>query len=160
MILLCAVGAPWASAEPGMDRYTDPVNGWSIGYPVGWRVDGSDPAAVLIHDPENQALVSIRVMPTDLPLNAVANQMMAAQAPALQQKQLTWTVTGRQLITMPNGTPAVDIRGDLVPGGRSHQLYFVKGGRAFGIDAETYIPFWDKFSADFDRILLSFGLPA
>lgn len=143
-----------------MDRFVDPVNGWSISYPVGWRIDGSDPAVTQIRDPENQAQVGIRVVPTDLPLNAVVNQMLASQEQSLQEKGLTWTVSGRQLISLPNGTAAVDVRGDLLPGGRSHQLYAVRGGKAFVVNAETYIPFWDKFSADFDRILQSFALPA
>jgi len=148
-----------ASPVPGMDRYADPANGWSISYPVGWRVDGADPALVQIHDPENQARVAVRVAPTDLPLNAVANQILAAQEQYLLEKGLTWSQTSRQLISFPNGTPAVDVRGDILPGSRSHQLYFTKGGKAFVVNAETGTAVWDMFSADFSRILLSFAPP-
>ncbi len=160
--LLWAVAncAPGASAAPGMDTYVDPVNGWSISYPVGWRVDGADPAVVRIHDPGNQAQVGIRVAPTGLRLNAAVDQILASQEQYLRERQLTWALTSRQLITLPNGTAAVEVRGDLLPGGRSRQLYFARRDRAFGVNAETYIPFWDKFSADFDRILQSFAAPA
>ena len=143
-----------------MDRYADPVNGWSISYPMGWRVDGADPAFVQIRDPENQALVAVRVAPTDLPLNAVANQMLATHAQYLQEKGLTWAPSSRQLISFPNGTPAVDVRGDILPGGRSQQFYFLKGGRVFAVNAETAIALWAKFNADFSRILMSFAPPA
>lgn len=143
-----------------MDRYVDPVNGWSISYPVGWQVDGADPAVVRFRDPENQALVGVRVSPTDLPLNASVDQILASGEQYFQGNQLTWALTGRQLITLPNGTAAVDVRGDLLPGGRSHQLYVLRAGRVFAVNAETYITFWDKFRGDFDRILQSFAAPA
>lgn len=151
--------APPAAAAP-MDRYVDPVNGWSISYPAGWRIDGSDPAVTQIRDPENQALVGIRVASTNLPLNAIADQILDSQAQYLQEKGQTWALSSRQLISFPNGTPAVDVRGDLVPGGRSHQLFLLKGGRAFAVNAETSTALWGKFNADFDGILLSFTLPA
>ena len=152
--------APQATAAPGMDRFVDPANGWSISYPVGWRLDGSDPAVFQFHDPENQALVGVRVMPTDLPLNASVDQMLASYAQRLQEKQLTWAVSSRQLTSLPNGTTAVSVRGDLVPGGRSRQLYVVKGGKVFGVNAETYLPFWDKFAGNFEQMVESFRPPA
>ena len=143
-----------------MDRYVDPVNGWSIGYPLGWRVDGSDPAFVQIHDPGNRALVGVHVAPTDLPLNAAVNQMLAFEEQSQRQSGLTWVLSSRQLTSLPDGTPAIDVRVELVPGGMSHKLYVVKGGRVFGVNAETYLTLWDTFSADFDRILQSFTPPA
>jgi hypothetical protein len=149
-----------AAPAPGMDRYVDPVNGWSISYPFGWRVDGSDPASVKIRDPANQALVGIHVAPTDLPLNLAVNEMLASEAQTYSQNGLTWVLSSRQLISLPDGTTAVDIRGDLAPGGRSHQLYILRAGRLFAVNAETYLPFWDTFSADFGRILQSFTPPA
>lgn len=139
-----------------MDVYADPVNGWSISYPVGWQVDGSDPATVRVRDPENQALVAVRVVPSDLPLNAAANQLLASQQQYLAEKGLTWALVSRQLISFPNGTPAVDVRGDMLPGGRAHQIYLTDVGRAFGVSAETAAALWGKFSDDFDRILMSF----
>lgn len=157
--LLAAPSIP-AAPTPGMDRYLDPANGWSISYPPGWRVEGGDPALVQIRDPENQALVAVRVAATELPLNAAASQILAAQEQYLTDNGRTWAQTSRQLISYPNGTTAVDIRGDILPGGRSHQLYFLRGGRAFVVNAETTVELWDKFSADFARILLSFALPA
>ena len=148
-----------ATPNPGMDRYVDPVNGWSISYPVGWRVDGADPAVVQIRDPESQALVAIRVAPTDLPLNAAANQILAAREQDLLEQGLTWAPTSRQLISFPNGTTAVDVRGDILPGGRSHQLFFIRGGRVFVANAETNAALWDRYSPDFAGILLSFTPP-
>ena len=158
---LVSFAAPQATAAPppGMVRYTDPVNGWSISYPGGWLLNGADPALVQIRDPENQALVSIRVTSTDVPLNAVADQILASQEQYLLEKGLTWVRTGRQLITLPNGTTAVDIRGDILPGGRSHQLYVIRSGKAYALNAETNIDLWGKFSGDFDQILLSFAPP-
>jgi hypothetical protein len=149
-----------AAPSPGMDRYVDPVNGWSIGYPFGWRVDGSDPSFVQIHDPANQALVGIHVAPTDLPINAAVDQMLALGEESHRQSGLTWVVASRQLTSLPNGTPAIDVGVKIVPGGRSQQLYVVEGGKIFGVNAETYLPFWDTFSGDFDRILQSFTPPA
>lgn len=173
-VFLGAVGAaaPEASAAPfptsppipaapvaGMDFYADPVNGWSISYPVGWRVDGSNPALVQIRDPQNQALVRVQVIPTDAPLNGVVDQMLASQEQYLHNSGLTWKQSSRQLITLPNGTAAVDVRGELLPGGRSHQLYFIRSGKAFAVNAETTAALWDAFGGDFDRMLLSFTLP-
>lgn len=143
-----------------MDQYVDPVNGWSISYPLGWQVDGSDPAFVKIHDPAKQALVGIGVGPTDLPLNAAVDQMLVLAEQSQRQGGPTWKLSSRQLTALPDGTPAVDVRVELVPGGRSHQLYVVEEGRIFGVDAETYLTVWDTFSADFDRILQSFNPPA
>jgi hypothetical protein len=148
-----------AAPVPGMVRYADPVNGWSISYPGGWLLNAADPALVQIRDPENQALVSIRVTSTDLPLNAVADQILASQEQFLLEKGLTWVRTARQLIALPNGTAAVDVRGDILPDGKSHQLYIVRRGKAFAINAETNATLWDKFSGDFDRILQSFAAP-
>lgn len=156
---ITAPGAP-AAPIPGMDRYVDPANGWSISYPVGWRIDGADPALVQIRDPENQALVRIQVMPTGVSLNAAADQMLASQEQYLKASGLTWAPSSRQLISLPNGTAAVDVKGDLLPGGRSHQLYLIKGGRVFAVNAETSAALWDKFNGDFDRIMASFALPA
>lgn len=157
-----ATAAPFIPAAPipGMDRYVDPANGWSISYPVGWRVDGADPALVQIRDPENQALVRIQVMPTGSSLNAAADQILASQEQYLKASGLTWALSSRQLISLPNGTAAVDVKGDLLPGGRSHQLYLIKAGRVFAVNAETSAALWDKFSGDFDRIMASFALPA
>ena len=143
-----------------MDRYVDPVNGWSISYPAGWRVDGSNPAFVQIHDPQNQALVGIRVWSTDLPLNAVVDEMLASDQEYQAQNGVTNVVKGRQLGVLPNGNPYVDVRVAREPGGRSLQFYLVKGGKAFGINAETSVAAWDGFSADFGRILESFAPPA
>ena len=156
---LTAPGVP-AAPIPGMVRYVDPANGWSISYPTGWRVDGADPALVQIRDPENQALVRIQVMPTGVSLNAAADQMLASQEEYLKQSGLTWALSSRQLISLPNGTAAVDVKGDLLPGGRSHQLYTIKGGRVFAVNAETSAALWGKFNGDFDRIMASFALPA
>lgn len=156
---ITAPGAP-AAPIPGMDRYVDPANGWSISYPTGWRVDGADPALVQIRDPENQALVRIQVMPTGVSLNAAADQMLASQEQYLTASGLTWALSSRQLISLPNGTAAVDVKGDLLPGGRSHQLYLIKAGRVFAVNAETSAALWDKFNGDFDRIMASFALPA
>lgn len=162
-----AVALPFAASPPlpaapgpGMDLYADPVKGWSISYPVGWQPDTADPALVRIRDPENQALVAIRVAPSDLPLNAAANQLLASQAQELGEKGLTWALASRYLITFPNGTPAVEVRGDILPGGRAHQLYLTKGGKVFGVSAETAAALWGKFSADFEQILMSFAPPA
>ncbi len=162
-----AAGAPVITAPsiptapvPGMDWYADPVNGWSISYPVGWRVDGSNPAFVQIRDPQNQALVGIRVWPTDLPLNALVNQMLTSEEQFQSQSEVTSVVKSRQLIVLPNGTSAVDIRLEREPGGRSRQLYVVKGGNAFGVNAETSAAAWFSFSADFDRMVQSFAPPA
>ena len=141
--------APPALGWPGPVRYVDPVNGWSISYPNGWLVDGSNPANVAIRDPQNQALVGVQVTPTDLPLNAVANQAVA-----------NYVVKGRELISLPNGTPAVDIRAEIPPDKRSHQLYVVAGGKAFELNAEAAAAVWPSFSADFDAILKSFAPPA
>lgn len=149
-----------AAPSPGMDRYVDPVNGWSISYPLGWQVDGSDPASVKIRDPAKQALVGIGVGPTDLPLNAAVDQMLAVAEQSQRQGGPTWKLSSRQLTALPDGTPAVDVRVELVPGGRSRQLYVVEEGRIFGVNAETYLTVWDTFSADFDRILQSFKPPA
>jgi len=148
-----------AAPVPGMDFYVDPVNGWSISYPVGWRVDGSNPSFVQIHDPANQALVGVRVWPTDLPLNGVVNEMLAADQQLQSQNGVTNVVKGRQLNVLPNGNPFVDVRVERQPGGRSHQIYAVKGGKAFGVNAEASAALWDSFNADFDRILQSFAPP-
>lgn len=142
-----------------MDRYADPVNGWSISYPFGWRVDGSNPAFVQIHDPQNLALVGVRVWPTDLPLNAVVDQMLASDQQYQQQNGVTNVLKSRQLNVLPNGNPFVDVRVERGPGGRSHQIYIVKDGKAFGVNAETSVAAWDSFGADFDRILQSFAPP-
>lgn len=158
-VALFGLAVPQATAAPAMIQYADPVNGWSISYPGGWVLNGADPALVQIRDPENQALVSIRVTTTDVPLNAVADQIMAAQEQYLLEKGLTWVRTSRQLIAYPNGTSAVDVRGDILPGGKSHQVYIVRSGKAFALNAETSAELWDKFSGDFDRILLSFAPP-
>lgn len=149
-----------AAPVPGMDRYLDPANGWSISYPVGWRVDGSNPAFVQIRDPQNQALVGIRVWPTDLPLNAVVDQMLTSEEQYQGQGGVTNVLKGRQMSVLPNGTSFVDVRVEREPGGRSHQIYTLKGGTAFGVNAETSVALWDSFNADFDRILQSFALPA
>ena len=148
-----------AAPIPGMDRYVDPVNGWSISYPAGWRVDGSNPAFVQIRDPQSQALVAIRVWPTDLPLNAVATQMLASDEQLQSQSGVTNVLRDRQLSALPNGNAFVDVRVDREPGGRSHQIYLVKGDKAFGVNAESSVALWDSFSADFDRILQSFAPP-
>lgn len=145
---------------PGMDRYLDPVNGWSISYPVGWRVDGSNPAFVQIRDPQNQALVGIRVWPTDLPLNAVVDQMLTSEEQYQGQGGMTNVVKGRQMGVLPNGTSFVDVRVEREPGGRSRQIYAMRGEKAFGVNAETTVALWDSFNPDFDRILRSFALPA
>ena len=149
-----------AAPAPGMDRYLDPVNGWSISYPVGWRVDGSNPAFVQISDPLNQALVGIRVWPTDLALNAIVDQMLTSEEQYQGQSGVTNVVKGRQMGVLPNGTSFVDVRVEREPGGRSRQIYSVRGGEAFGVNAETSAALWDGFNADFDRILQSFALPA
>ncbi len=143
-----------------MQRYVDPVNGWSISYPVGWRVNGSDPAFVQIQDPQNQALVGVRVWSTDLPLNAVVDQMLESEDQYQQQSGVTSLLKSRQLNVLPNGTSVVDVRVEREPGGRSRQIYVVKGGKAFGINAETSDASWVSFSADFDRTLQSFATPA
>jgi hypothetical protein len=149
-----------AAPVPGMDRYLDPVNGWSISYPVGWRVDGSNPAFVQIRDPQNQALVGVRVWPTDLPLNAVVDQMLTSEEQYQGQSGVTNVVKGRQMAVLPNGTTFVDVRVEREPGGRSRQIYAVRGGKAFGVNAESSVALWNGFNADFDRILQSFALPA
>jgi hypothetical protein len=115
-----------------MDRYVDPVNGWSISYPVGWRVDGSNPAFVQIRDPQDQALVGIRVWPTDLPLNAVVDQMLTSEEQYQGQSGVTNVIKGRQMGVLPNGTSFVDVRVERQPGGRSRQIYALRGGEAFG----------------------------
>lgn len=148
-----------AAPVPGMDWYVDPVNGWSISYPRGWRVDGSNPAFVQIHDPQNQALIGIRVWPTDLPLNAVVDQMLATEQQLQQQSGVTNVVKSRQLNVLPNGNPFVDLRLERGPAGRSHQIYVVKAGEAFGVNAEASAAAWDGFRPDFDRILQSFAPP-
>jgi hypothetical protein len=148
-----------AAPVPGMDFYVDPVNGWSISYPFGWRVDGSNPSFVQIHDPANAALVGIRVWPTDLPLNAVVDQMLASERQLQQQSGVTNVVKSRQLNVLPNGNPFVDLRLERGPAGRSHQIYVVKGGRAFGVNAEASAASWGAFRPDFDRILQSFAPP-
>ena len=143
-----------------MDRYLDPVSGWSISYPAGWRVDGSNPAFVQIRDPQNQALVGIRVWPTDLPLNALVDQMLTSEEQYQGQGGMTNVVKGRQMGVLPNGTSFVDVRVEREPGGRSRQIYAMRGETAFGVNAETTVALWDSFNADFDRILRSFALPA
>lgn len=148
-----------AAPAPGMDWYADPVNGWSISYPFGWRVDPSNPAFVQIRAPRDQALVGIRVWTTDLPLNAVADQTLASDEELQRQSGVTNVVESRQLSVLPNGNPYVDVRVAREPSGRSHQIYVVKGGKAFGVNAETSVAAWDAFSGDFDRILLSFAPP-
>lgn len=153
-----AVGSPtqFTASPPlpvapvaGMDWYADPVNGWSISYPMGWQVDGSDPARVLIHDPENLAVVSVRVMPADLPLNAFAKMMLGSDV-----------VKRRELISLPNGTPAIDFRAEIGTDKRSHQLYLESAGKAFEVKGEASVASWQDFSADFDTILMSFVPPA
>lgn len=173
-LLLAGIGnfAPPVSAAPltfatapaapvtGMIRYVDAVNGWSIDYPAGWRVDAADPAFIQIHDPQDGALVGIHVQPTDLPLNVVVDQMLAYEEQFQRQDGLTWALSSRQQISLSDGTQAVDVVVEIMPGGRSHQLYAVKGGKAFEVNAETYVTSWDKYSADFDRMLQSFLPPA
>jgi hypothetical protein len=142
-----------------MDRYVDPVNGWSISYPVGWRVDGSNPAFVQIRDPQDQALVGIRVWPTDLPLNAVVDQMLTSEEQYQGQSGVTNVIKGRQMGVLPNGTSFVDVRVERQPGGRSRQIYALRGGEAFGVNAETSVALWDSFNPDFNGMLQSFALP-
>lgn len=151
-------GAPHAVGSPGMDRYLDPANGWSISYPVGWRVDGSNPSFVQIHDPQNQALVGVRVWPTNLPLNAFVDQQLASDQE--HQSGVTNVVKGRQLGVLPNGNPYVQVGVAREPGGRSLQIYMLKGGKAFGVNAEASAAAWDGFNADFETIVLSFAPPA
>jgi hypothetical protein len=122
-----------AAPVPGMDRYLDPLN---------------------------QALVGVRVWPTDLPLNAVVDQMLTSEEQYQGQSGVTNVVKGRQMAVLPNGTTFVDVRVEREPGGRSRQIYAVRGGKAFGVNAESSVALWNGFNADFDRILQSFALPA
>ena len=148
---------PNVSATPS--RYVDAANGWSIDYPDGWRVDPANPAFVQFHDPEGGALVGVHVTPTELPLNSVVDNALAFEEQYDRRSGLTMTVSSRRQITLPDGTPAVDVIVEISPGGRSHQLYTVKGGKAYDVNAETYVTSWDKFSPDFDRMLTSFLPP-
>lgn len=174
-VVLLGCGAPsplHGSAEPtpfvlsppspaaGLQHYVDAANNWSIDYPDGWRVDPANPAFVQFHDPEDGALVGVHVKPTDQPLNIVVDNSLAFEEQYHRQSDLTMTVSSRQQIALPDGTPAVDLVVEIVPGGRSHQLFVVKAGKAYSVNAETYVATWDKFSADFDRMLGSFRPPA
>lgn len=143
-----------------MIRYVDAANGWSISYPDGWQVDPADPAFVQIHDPEGGALVGVHVQPVDLPLNAVVDRMLAFEEQYHRKSGLEMTVSSRNPVSLPDGTPAEDVVVDIAPGGRSHELYAVKAGKAYEVDAETYVASWDKFNADFDQILQSFRPPS
>lgn len=145
---------------PGMLRYVDAVNGWSIDYPQGWWVDPADPAFVRFQDPGDGALVGVHVKQTDLPLEVIVDKMAAYEEQYHRGRGLTMTVSSRRQVALSDGTPAVDLVVEIAPGGRSHQLYTAKAGKMFHVDAETYATSWDKFSADFDRMLGSFQLPA
>lgn len=149
-----------AAPVPDMTRYVDSVNGWSISYPTGWRLDSSDPAFVRISDPDQQSLVGIHVAPAKSPLPVAVDKILASQEQYRQQKGQTWAVVSRQPMSLGDGTPAVDVLVEMGPGGRARELYAVKSGKVFGIDAETYVTSWDRYSPDFDRILNSFALPA
>lgn len=167
MAMLLGGGAIWASPSgatptaPASDtRYVDAVNGWSIDYPAGWQVDASDPAFVEMYDPDKQALVGVHVIPIALPLNTFVDRSMAFEEQYERKQGLTWSLSSRRSTSLSDGTPAVDVVVEIMPGGRSHQLYAVKSGKAFEVNAETYVTSWDRFSTDFDRILGSFTPPA
>lgn len=159
-----ATNAPPSGAAPVAPqadiRYVDPVNGWSIDHPAGWQVDPSNPAFVEMYDPAKQVLVGVHVAPTALPLDAVVDSSMTHEEQYDRKQGLTFSVTSRQPTTLLDGTPAIDAMVEISPGGRAHQLFAVKNGKAFLVDAETYVTSWDRFSADFDRMLHSFTPPA
>ncbi len=151
--------SPESAPLPGMSRYVSPTYGWSIDYPNGWLVDSSDPTFVEIRDKDDSAMVGIHAVGTTVPLTDVVDEMLASQEQYQQEKGKTWVLVSRQPMSLPDGTPAIDVVVELGPGGRSRQLYVVSGDKAFAVDAETYTTLWDTFSEDFDRIVNSFTAP-
>lgn len=159
-VVLVAVLSPPPQVSASPNRYVDAANGWSIDYPDGWRVDPANPAFVQFHDPEDGALVGVHVKPTDLPLNTLVDDVLAYEVEYDRRSGLTTTVSSRRQTALSDGTPAVDVVIEISPGGRAHHLYTVKNGKAYTVNAETYVTSWDKYSPDFDRMLTSFLPPS
>lgn len=138
--------------------YTNASWRWSISYPAGWTVDGSNPALVRIRFADRNALCSINSGPLDR-FNSVdefTDFMLANDARFFKDKGQTFTVLGRRRITLPKRIVGNDVLAEIGPGGRSRRIHVLADGRGFAIDCESYTKNWSDLEADYQRIIASF----
>lgn len=154
-----APAAPPAPAPPlPLGQYTNPVYHWTLTYPDWYSVDSADPQWTKFRafDPPREVGVhSVAGMMLGSP-DQLADRQLDFDRQYFGSKGMTVQVVFRNPVTLPNGVPAVELVKDMVPGGRSHDLFAVMGDRGFILSAETYVKFWDQVSAEFDQILHSF----
>ena len=164
-VMLALVGSTttgWSQQTPVDQLYVNPVYGWSVTYPKDWKVDNQDPAFVKIQPPPNlpQGLIGFHSVARsgDKSLDEFADRMMAHYADRSRGRGRRFEVLSRRSMVLPDGTPVVEIVNLLGTGvvGKSRKIFALREGRAFTIDAETYLDAWPRLEVYFDRMINSF----
>ena len=100
--------------------------------------------------PEDKAAVATVGEFADFMLNYARNTF---EARGLKHKVISrtgWSLT--------DGVPVVDVIVDIVPGGRSRQVFVLRDGTGIIIDCENYAKNWHLFKGRYDKIISSFKL--
>jgi hypothetical protein len=154
LILFALWGCATPSGPMGEVAYTHPVQRWSISYPNGWTVSSGNPRSVTFRGTDPPAQFGVHALPDDASKSlddAVGVVLRIFASP-------NYRVVSRRSIALPNGYSAVELVHHIGTGtvGKSRKVIVVAKGRAFVIDAETYLDSWSSAEPYFNRMIDSF----
>lgn len=156
LILFTLWGCVTPSGPMNEVVYTHPVQRWSISYPAGWKVSSGNPRSVTFRGTDPPASLGVHALP-----DAASKSLDDAVGIVLGIfASPNYRVVSRRSMTLPNGFSAVELVHHIGTGtvGKSRKVITVAKGRAFVIDAETYLDSWNSAEPYFNRMIDSFTI--
>ncbi|HKA44350.1 MAG TPA: hypothetical protein VKF40_20365 [Burkholderiales bacterium] len=141
-----------------MNKYVNTSWRWSISYPAGWTVDGTDPDLVRIRSAAENALCSINSGPVDRfgTVDDFTDFMLASDGSFFKDRGQRFAVVARKRINLPNGIVGNDVLAEIGPGGTSRRVHVLADGRGFALDCEAYTKDWSRLEAAYQQVIASF----
>lgn len=154
--------APTTTESPPvtLKQYTNPVYRWSITYPEGYTIDTTEPQWIKLRafEPPRELGVHTMVNSNFGSLDAFVDHQLDFFQHYFESQGLKMQVVSRTAVTLPGGVPGVEVVKDMLPGGRSLDLFVLSGTTGYFFSAETYLQNWDLVDAEFDQTAKSFTL--
>jgi hypothetical protein len=150
-----------AGPEQKDKTYTSPTYHWSIHYPADWSINTSNPQLITVRSTAGNSfsLCGIHSNFTRFTtLDAFTDFMLTEQEHIFKDKGQQQMILSRTRIALPNDVTGNDVLKEIRPGGKSRQIYVLKGETGFGIDCETYLADWPSLDRTYDRIINTFTL--
>lgn len=158
--LLALASCVLAAAPTPRQAYTNPTHEWSVRPPGAWTVADQDPSFVRFVSPMADAQCGIHSAQVSLEtVDEWTDLLLARTARNLQDgKGLKSKVLSRRSISLPRGIVGNDVVVDLLPGGRSRQVFVLTNGRAYALDCETASRSWKEYESQFESVITSFTI--